>query len=122
MERKEYIQSKKFYLKVLANQIRDFKNELRQYYKDRNALKFEKFKEKYDGRECFSIEKDIRKAKYEFRHQHITYCLVRGRSYEQIEQKVRENNEPNEDYINELLETYPPVSQVDDEKIVCVNS
>ena len=36
-----------------------------------------------------------------FRHQHIAYCLIRGKSYEQIE-RPKEGNEP--DFI--LIENY----------------
>lgn len=39
-----------------------------------------------------------------YRHEHIAYCLVRGRTYEQIEQKVREDNKPNMDIVNKLYE------------------
>ena len=41
-------------------------------------------------------------AQYKYRHLHIAYCLLRGRSYEEIEGKVREGNEPNWRYIDEL--------------------
>jgi hypothetical protein len=39
----------------------------------------------------------------EFRHKHIAYCLLRGRTYEQIESKVHEGNEPNWDKINAYM-------------------
>lgn len=32
---------------------------------------------------------------YEFRHKHIAYCLLRGRTYEEIENKVLPDNSPN---------------------------
>ena len=38
--------------------------------------------------------------KFEFRHRHIAYCLVRGRTYEQIENKTR--SPANKDLISEL--------------------
>ena len=40
-------------------------------------------------------------ASRKYRHEHIAYCLVRGRSYEQIE-KPSEFNLPNWDIINPL--------------------
>ena len=43
---------------------------------------------------------------YTFRHKHIVYSLLRGRTREQIENKVREDNKPNEEYIQELLDGY----------------
>ena len=121
MERKEYIKSRKYYLKGLSQQIRELKNELRQYYIDRNTMKYGDFIKKVNGRWSYVIERDIRKAKYEFRHQHIAYCLARGRQYEQIERKVREHNEPNQEYVGKLLETYPALQAMDNEKIVCVD-
>jgi predicted DNA binding CopG/RHH family protein len=108
MERREYIKSRKYYLKGLSIQIRELKIEFKEL--ERNK------------KDSYSKRREVQKAKYEFRHQHIAYCIARGRTYEQVEQKVRENNEPNQDYIRELLETYPVVSQVDNEKIVCTNS
>ena len=121
MERKTYIKSKKFYLKGLANQLREFKSEKRQYHKDFRELPYEEARKKYENRGYYEIERDIKKAKYEFRHEHIAYCLARGRKYEQIESKVRENNEPNQDYIEQLLDEYPVVQKVDDEKALCAN-
>ena len=122
MERKEYIKSRKYFLKGLAQQLRELKRELRQYYDDRNTMKWSDVEKKYKGRYSYKIESDIKKAKYEFRHQHIAYCLARGRSYEQIESKVRENNEPNQEYIRELLESYPALQAVDNEAVVRSNS
>jgi len=37
-----------------------------------------------------------------FRNLHIAYCLVRGRTYEQIETNVREGNSPRWDSINSM--------------------
>lgn len=124
MKRKEYIKSRKYYLKGLAKQIRELKNELRQYYKDCRELPHKKVMKKYEksGRWSYVIERDIKKIKYEFRHQHIAYCLFRGRQYKQIEPKVREHNEPNQDYIEQLLKEYPLVSEMDNETALCSNS
>lgn len=52
-------------------------------------------------------------AQYEFRHRHIVFCLLRGRTMEQIENTSRCANEkghcyvcnhPNQKYLNQLLE------------------
>ena len=45
-------------------------------------------------------------AQYYFRHLHIAYSLMRGRTYEQIEAKTSLNNEPNWDLINEYKTLY----------------
>jgi hypothetical protein len=108
MERKEYIKSRKYYLKGLAQQIRELKTEFKELERNRKPR---------EGK-----RREVQKAKYEFRHEHIAYCMARGKSYEQVEQKVRDNNEPNQEYIEQLLNAYPPVPQVDNETIVHSNS
>jgi len=44
--------------------------------------------------------------KKDFRHKHIAASLLRGRTYEQIEPKCRENNKPNMDLIKEIMDEY----------------
>ena len=61
---------KKQELKQLANHIRTLKDRR----KDHNTGQWETFNE---GQR--------------YRHEHIAYCLVRGRTYEQIEQPREEN-------------------------------
>jgi hypothetical protein len=46
------------------------------------------------------------KLQYEYRHHHIAYCELRGRTRLQIEPKTREHNEPNENYIKQIKEKY----------------
>lgn len=41
-----------------------------------------------------------------YRHKHIVYCLLRGRKYAQIENNVREGNEPRWTLIEKLLKQY----------------
>lgn len=54
------------------------------------------------------------KTQIEYRHKHIAYCILRGRTIDQIENKNREGNEPNQDLINEYWEyAY--------EEAICVN-
>ncbi len=55
---------------------------------------------------AYELEHKISKLKYEYRHHHIAYCELRGKTRLQIEQKVKENNEPNESYIISLKEQY----------------
>ena len=134
MERKEFIQSKKYYLKGLAQHIRELKNELRQYYKDRNTLSYEDHKKKINGRWDYVIKNDIEKAKYEFRHEHIVYCLARkvkkvfngtltteeaNERYYAIERTCHDGNYPDWSYIREIYDTYPVIPQVDNEAVVC---
>ena len=39
-------------------------------------------------------ESEVENAKWDWRHKHLAYCIVRGRSYEEIERKCDEGNEP----------------------------
>jgi len=43
--------------------------------------------------------------RYHFRHKHIVYCMIRGRTMDQIEQPAR-NNLPNKNYIEKLIVSY----------------
>jgi len=46
----------------------------------------------------------IWRAGWDFRHEHIAYCLVRGRTYDQIE-KPSEFNKPSKSKIESLYNT-----------------
>lgn len=46
---------------------------------------------------------NLYKLRYEFRHNHIAYCEVRGKTRKQIE-IPREDNQPNETQITEIKE------------------
>lgn len=43
------------------------------------------------------------RARYDYRHYHIAYCLLRGRTIEQIEPKVAEGNEHNESWVKQIM-------------------
>lgn len=51
----------------------------------------------------------LARAQYIFRHKHIAYCILRGKSYEQVELKVREGNEPNKKLVIDYVEQYKEV-------------
>jgi len=58
------------------------------------------------GKDAWREQGDLYSLKYDFRHKHIAYCLMRGRTCEQIEQKCREGNEPNQHLIGRLIDEY----------------
>ena len=43
---------------------------------------------------------------YRFRHAHLAYCLIRGRSFRQIESKNRDDNKPNKGEILRWIERF----------------
>lgn len=49
-----------------------------------------------------------------YRYMHIAYCLLRGRTYEQIENKVKPGNEPSWSAIEAVMSQFREV-----EPIVC---
>jgi len=77
----------KEHLKNIAKEIREYKN-----YRP---------KENRHEKTLWSIESHIHILKYDYRHNHIAYCELRGRDREQIE-KPAQNNLPNEKYIDQI--------------------
>ena len=41
--------------------------------------------------------------RYEYRHHHIAYCLIRGRSMEEIERNCAIDNRPNSYYVDTIM-------------------
>jgi len=127
MNYKEFYQSKKYYLKGLAKQIHELK------------LEFKETQRQNRGEGSWKLWSDIQKIKYEYRHQHIAKCLngkLKGELYaddgclndaaielyNKIESTVRENNEPNFDYIKRISKEYSAIQEVHDETLVCVDA
>jgi alpha-D-ribose 1-methylphosphonate 5-triphosphate diphosphatase PhnM len=54
----------------------------------------------------YGIHIQLKKLQYEYRHHHIAYCELRGKTRLQIEPKVREYHEPNESYVKLLKKKY----------------
>lgn len=59
------------------------------------------------------------RLRYEARHHHIAYCLLRGRSMEEIESKTREDNAPNASYIDEIKMLIDSREVVNEEAVCC---
>lgn len=53
----------------------------------------------------WSLQQDIDKYKKEFRYKHIAYCLLRGKTYNEIETPAR-NNPPNMCVVNKYMEQH----------------
>ena len=78
-------------LKSLAKSIRATKHEINENLKNNtgNAYKF---------------QWELPTLRNNFRHKHIAYCLLRGRTMEQIEPKT--NNAPDEKLIKEIMDAH----------------
>ena len=67
----------------LKNRLKTLAKELKEYKYKRNHW--------WDYKGCLQgqFHYEILKRKYECRHKHIAYCLLRGRKYEEIERTCR---------------------------------
>lgn len=96
-------------LKVLAENIKTSKKEFRSQQSKISKEKMDSWGTP-EERDFFSkhwkLDSSLNTIKFKFRHMHIAYCLLKGRTYEQIEPKVREHNEPNWDIIKEYQNEY----------------
>jgi len=127
MNHKEFYQSKKYYLKGLAQQLHDLR------------LEFKESQRNNRGEGDYRLWMNIQKIRYEYRHQHIANTLARKLNanthtengvltaeaiewYNRIEAKVKDGNEANFDYIGRLSEEYPSLQEVYDETSVCVDA
>ena len=84
----------KMYLKETAEQIRTTRSQ----YKQAQRASLIQVANK-------SLWK-LHDLQYEYRHHHIAYCELRGKTREQIEAKVRDNHVANESYIKQLKKKY----------------
>jgi hypothetical protein len=80
------------YLKSAATEIRNTRNELKTYQKENAG---------YDG----GFYKKINEICRDYRHRHIAASLLRGTSYESIE-NPRQGNEPDWTLIQEIKDAY----------------
>ena len=51
-------------------------------------------------------QEDVASASWKWRHKHIAYCMIRGRSYEEIERKCHEGNEPSFQLVEKYKEEF----------------
>ncbi len=83
----------KQYLKETAATIRTTKHCVKNHQRKHNGS------HPWQG-EC---GESIRKLQYEYRHHLIAYSILRGRTYEQVENKCAEDNSPNMDYVQRIM-------------------
>jgi hypothetical protein len=94
MESVKNYQTLKQELKQLASELRNDKIAIKAHQKEYGAAGYQ---------QCA-----IFKKKRTCRQKHIAYSMMRGRSYEQIEPKCREGNEPDMDLIRRIIDEYSP--------------
>jgi hypothetical protein len=98
------IQELKQNLKALAESIHQSKNDCKAYQKTHQGCDGGWTGEPGNSK-WHSYYSDINNLKYEFRHKHIAYCLIRGRTRDEIEHPAKDN-QPCESYIKEIQDAY----------------
>ena len=90
---KNKLQELKIELKSLAVKIRELKKQMKAYQRENGGC------HGVIGYMLYMLQR-------EYRHKHIAYCLLRGRTMEQIEKKNRYGNAPDQKQIKILMEKY----------------
>ena len=103
----------------MKKKLKDLKQELKQLAKLIRSTKIEhkEYQRSNQWNEIESTRRTIELSQYNFRHKHIAYCMARGRTYEQIEPKVREGNEPNKTYITSVLDDLTEMEVVNEKDV-----
>lgn len=79
-------------IKKVAQEIKEQRAEFKQLQRDRKS--------------CWKEQSALEAKTMMYRHFHIAYSMARGKTYEQIENKVREGNEPSWSAIEHWTEKY----------------
>ena len=116
-------------LKMLAKQIKTNKPEYKQTQREVSALQRDKadwtsLRPAWNA--CIDKRSELGKAQYEFRHKHIAYCMLRGRTLDQIETLPKDKTlyrvEPDMDYINALIREMTEEVKPTKEEVVCTGN
>jgi len=91
--------------KKLAKELRTTKNLFKKMQKDGNT----------NCSEFWNVDSKKDKLKIEFRHRHIAYCLLRGRTIEEIERKTREDNKHNQRLVEQYINEYTLVGETNED-------
>ena len=84
-------------LGLLREELKSIAIEIR-----KGKLVCKEYQKRHGGSGLWEWRDDAR----DYRHKHIVYCLLRGKTMEQIENKNREHNEPNASLIKKYMEEY----------------
>jgi hypothetical protein len=94
--------------------LRKIKNELKA---DAKLLREDRLKLKEAqraGEDCWKKQSFLAYLKADYRNKHIAYGLMKGKTYEQIERKVRPGNEPDWYSINKIVKSYTEENTIED--------
>jgi len=98
--------------------FKEIKERLKNYASEIKSLKGKRKLSNRGNLDLSEIESKIFQLKYHFRHNHIAYCEIRGRTREQIE-KPSKFNPPNQSYIDKIKTEI--LKKVQDEQAIRFN-
>jgi hypothetical protein len=93
-------------LKFMAKELKTSKPIFKSQQKELKYYDWRTEEGKQFNKSHWKLDRKISSLKFQYRHKFITYCLLRGRLYEQIEKRVHENNKPNWNFIRGLQDEY----------------
>lgn len=84
------------------------KEELKQLAVELHSEKIDLKKNQREGAivAACALQYSILKNRMDCRHKHIAYSMMKGRTYEQIEPKCKEDNKPNMDLVKRIIDEY----------------
>lgn len=96
--------------------IKDIKNQMKQLACDVRKAKhdFKQFQREGKYREAISAMFKKDSLKEDFRHKHIARCLLRGKTYKQIEAKCREDNYPCSQEVTRFIHEFCALMNLDE--------
>ncbi|MFW5793991.1 MAG: hypothetical protein ACOCV1_00725 [Bacillota bacterium] len=102
-------QELKTWLKETAIKIREARNNYKKYWRDNGPIVYNYNWDDYQEdnknyHKMLEMYYDINKMKKEYRHRHIAYSQLRGKTRNQIESSC--NIKPDEEYIKKLMKEY----------------
>lgn len=92
--------------------LSELKNELKALAVTIRELKSHRPQENRGTWRITDLDYEIRRTSWTTRHKHIAYCLMRGRSYDEIEKRTRDDNKPNLKLIQEIQNEYADTANV----------
>ena len=107
----------------MQNPILKLKKEQKARAKEIRELKNKRPLKNRGDEKLWHIQMVLNSMSYQFRHYHIAYCEFRGRKREEIEQKVREDNKPNEAFVDRVKDQlHKDMEEYHAQKNVCLDA
>lgn len=102
-------------LKSLLKELAVHNRKYKAMYKEAQRSSVADHRAKWDA--LYAFQRTGPKGNY--RYMHIAYCLLRGRTYEQIENKVKPGNEPSWSAVEAIMNQFREVEPIACSEVMC---